>query len=538
MARTACILTSLFAGLLLLPGCPGDDDSKDPAPEEVTVLDGTADIGLQLEDVGRQTEDIRPEEVVPDIPAPDEMAAPEVVDVVTPDETICVPECEEKECGEDGCGGQCGACEGAQEVCNQGLCLCVVACDGKECGDDGCGGQCGECHEFAECFEGECLCPSECAPPGTTKCIGDEIWVCTQVSDDPPCNQWTLSEPCLLPKKCVAGECVETCAPDNCGGCCAEGICMAGTEIAACGAAGTECLTCPETHECLAGTCFCEPNCEGKACGSDGCGSTCGTCEEGLECQMELCVPAFCEPRDAMIMFNGLEANGGGFAGWNANGAGPEEAATGHAVDWAPVCSGANSYYYAATRDFIDPDSGTGLTGVLVMDGFPLLSKVLADNGLTAGDITITQSLMDMGDDIKAQDWWYDPFTTNESRNYYGSQIILWLDGEAMVKTTPDKTVVIASYNVLDNCFDDEISGLTDYAMPLDNSVLSSPVVQAAAMAFIADVGAFGFTLFYSGLQPIGQADFDEEGRDGAFFDVQQGILGLGEEPMEVAECN
>jgi len=239
-----------------------------------------------------------------------------------------------------------------------------------------------------------------------------------------------------------------------------------------------------------------------------------------------------------MIMFNGLEASGGGFAGWNATRAGPEEAATGHLTDWAPDCVGENAYYYAATRDYIDPDNGNGLTGVLVIDGFPKLSMVLTDNGLSAADLTITQSLMDLGNDIKAEDWWYDPFTTNESRNYYGSTVSIRLNGEAMVKVMPDKTVVVASYGVLDDCFDDEITGLTDFAMPQDDSALSSPVAQAAAAAFIADVGAFGLNLYYAGMQPIGQADFDEEGRYGAFFDVQQGILYLGEEPMEEAGCN
>ena len=30
--------------------------------------------------------------------------------------------------------------------------------------------------------------------------------------------------------------------------------------------------------------CDCEPNCEGKACGADGCGAYCGECSDGVEC--------------------------------------------------------------------------------------------------------------------------------------------------------------------------------------------------------------------------------------------------------------
>ena len=35
----------------------------------------------------------------------------------------------------------------------------------------------------------------------------------------------------------------------------------------------------------------CTPSCEGKLCGSDGCGSTCGTCTMGWSCELGLCKP-------------------------------------------------------------------------------------------------------------------------------------------------------------------------------------------------------------------------------------------------------
>ncbi|MDP6945929.1 MAG: hypothetical protein QF464_17395, partial [Myxococcota bacterium] len=42
-------------------------------------------------------------------------------------------------------------------------------------------------------------------------------------------------------------------------------------------------IACPDGQTCIDGGC-CEPQCDDKACGSDGCGGTCGTCEEGLIC--------------------------------------------------------------------------------------------------------------------------------------------------------------------------------------------------------------------------------------------------------------
>jgi hypothetical protein len=67
----------------------------------------------------------------------------------------CVPNCEGKECGDDGCGGECGHCPTAQ-VCVEGLCQCEPDCEDKECGEnDGCGNPCGDCP--LECTDhGEC----------------------------------------------------------------------------------------------------------------------------------------------------------------------------------------------------------------------------------------------------------------------------------------------------------------------------------------------------------------------------------------------
>jgi hypothetical protein len=43
-----------------------------------------------------------------------------------PDAPLCMPICGEKECGEDGCGGTCGVCEGI-DTCIDGFCM--VTCD-------------------------------------------------------------------------------------------------------------------------------------------------------------------------------------------------------------------------------------------------------------------------------------------------------------------------------------------------------------------------------------------------------------------------
>ena len=61
---------------------------------------------------------------------------------------VCTPNCDGKECGDDGCGGVCGTCQEGETCNDNGSCVseCVPNCDGKECGDDGCGDVCGICN--------------------------------------------------------------------------------------------------------------------------------------------------------------------------------------------------------------------------------------------------------------------------------------------------------------------------------------------------------------------------------------------------------
>ena len=61
-------------------------------------------------------------------------------------EEPCVPQCDGKECGSNGCGGTCGSCEG--QACGEDFkCVplqCDPQCEDKICGYNGCGGTCGE----------------------------------------------------------------------------------------------------------------------------------------------------------------------------------------------------------------------------------------------------------------------------------------------------------------------------------------------------------------------------------------------------------
>ncbi len=81
----------------------------------------------------------------------------------------------------------------------------------------------------------------------------------------------------LLDQGCEPACNGKVCGPDGCGGSCGECI---GGEV--CLPGGTQC---------------CTPQCFGKLCGDDGCGGQCGTCPEGMECGVyDQCVPK-CVPK-------------------------------------------------------------------------------------------------------------------------------------------------------------------------------------------------------------------------------------------------
>jgi hypothetical protein len=139
----------------------------------------------------------------------------------------CKPDCKNKECGDDGCGWECGKCDKGY-VCKNGKCEpeCIPDCGEKECGDDGCGGNCGICPDGWSCKEGKCA------------------------------------------KECTASCKDKECGDDGCGG---------------------ECGKCDEGKICIEGKCtdLCIPQCEGKQCGTDGCSGECGKCGEGEKCSVE-----------------------------------------------------------------------------------------------------------------------------------------------------------------------------------------------------------------------------------------------------------
>lgn len=156
---------------------------------------------------------------------------------------------------------------------------CEPDCESKTCGSDGCIGSCGEC-AVGQCVDGICQ-----AGPG-----------CEVTSGIPGCDGCSCEEcVCAIDSKCCWSEWAPFCAAvctAECGGCppladCFDGVCQPGS--------GENCHTCPQDCGCSDGlVCAdgqcCQPDCEGKECGYDGCGGLCGECGPEEACTSGECV--------------------------------------------------------------------------------------------------------------------------------------------------------------------------------------------------------------------------------------------------------
>ncbi|MCB9736878.1 MAG: hypothetical protein H6745_30220 [Deltaproteobacteria bacterium] len=249
--------------------------------------------------------------------------------VCVPEDQACAPTCSGRECGPDGCGGTCGTC-GDDELCGlDGTCrppTCDPDCSQKQCGSDGCGGRCGECTDpaFPTCDEDTFTCLAACVPDCRHKACGDDgcggtcgscdggetcsavgscvpsAWTCDGAryaardqcdcgcgAPDPDCAFATLATVGCDPlNRCVDGACEPlvpaawTCPPLAYD----DGItcdCGCGIPDPDCADLALTVIGCPGSDRCTgdSATCAaCVAACDGRVCGPDGCGGTCGAC--------------------------------------------------------------------------------------------------------------------------------------------------------------------------------------------------------------------------------------------------------------------
>jgi hypothetical protein len=202
--------------------------------------------------------------------------------------STCEASCDGGPCSDDGCKGVC-PCETEGDVCFDGDC-CTPSCDGKECGSDGCGGSCASCEPGMSCEDGVCVeysGPEEClgaSEPSGTDCMDLTYEGCC---DHLGRLMW-CEEGALYCIDCAGG------GNDYCGW--QDPFYNCGTDGTAdpSGVFPKDCVPCDPPclagEICVDGSCEeCIPDCTDKECGGDGCGSTCGQCDDGAVCNAGAC---------------------------------------------------------------------------------------------------------------------------------------------------------------------------------------------------------------------------------------------------------
>lgn len=163
--------------------------------------------------------------------------SPDVSDDSVAQTDGCQPNCESKQCGDDGCNGSCGTC-GVQATCNEGICMpsgCTEgpcddndpcthsdSCDGgvckgsayscddeKECTDDQCDGK-GDC--VFEIVPNRCLINGICYESGqlhaNNQCKECMPFVSKTAWSADDSNECDDNDECLTGEYCDGGECI------------------------------------------------------------------------------------------------------------------------------------------------------------------------------------------------------------------------------------------------------------------------------------------------------------------------------------------
>ena len=287
-------MTLRWIGVILaaatVASCGGGDNPPADVPADSAEAVDPGDVGPTDPGVEAATEEVggRDESQAEEVSLDEgtDLEADAADDAEAEVEVPCVPDCEDRQCGSDGCDGVCGFCEyGFLCVPATGQCkeYCEKKCDGKVCGPDGCGGDCPpgcedneECSPIFTCVPKSCVkqCDGKvCGPDGCGLTCGEcgDGFVCTkdgQCTEDTSCHEVTEIGQCIGSER-------QWCE----GAVLKKEVCDT--------AAG---YVCGYDNNALKYMCrkpeVCVPQCTGKVCGPDGCpgDGTCGTCEGDLVC--------------------------------------------------------------------------------------------------------------------------------------------------------------------------------------------------------------------------------------------------------------
>ncbi|OQX73048.1 MAG: hypothetical protein B6D64_14420, partial [Bacteroidetes bacterium 4484_276] len=215
-----------------------------------------------------------------------------------------------------------------------------------------------------------------------------------------------------------------------------------------------------------------------------------------------------------ILPFKGLNADHQGFAGWDADGTGPEPEADGHDTQ----------LYYGASLDYddIDPDPNAGLGHLLDgSTGFFNTLLQLEYRGFEIGDIKLKLGLNSLGPDVEGEDW------GNGWCNYYNNKFVIELNGEPILTVLQDTN---------------RLASMTTYWMSgasigkvYDISENASPEAQFVAQSFLKDMGTHYLKMDNEETHYVSL--FNDTGRDGAIYEITAAsLVGVHEKATFIPE--
>ncbi len=250
---------------------------------------------------------------------------------------LCLPDCTDRLCGEDGCGGLCGECDGGllcdggacvecladtdcvlPAACNDGVCVGPPVCaSSKDCPDDLiCDKEKGYCVQ--------CVTDDDC--PENFRCVEDQT--CEEIlfcASDKECKEY--DKVCRL----EIGECVDcladfdcaneawcldfVCLPDLCDQAATWPACLDG-DVVSCATNGSALAVvedCPEAHFCADATChpwLCSPDQAGCVdsmaylCNAEGSAylQEVDCADQDMACSGGECKAVVCEPGQSLCL--------------------------------------------------------------------------------------------------------------------------------------------------------------------------------------------------------------------------------------------
>jgi hypothetical protein len=214
------------------------------------------------------------------------------------------------------------------------------------------------------------------------------------------------------------------------------------------------------------------------------------------------------------IALAGLLADGFGVALWQADGSGPEPAATGHTfiTPIEPI----TAHYYIASRDYVDLAArgslgATGLVGSWVRFGAALVAA-----RRNVSDLVIRLPLTTAGADREGEDWFYEDGVETRFLQPQ-APIPLSLQGNALLEFSPRRLILTEDYRAARD-FSDVRIALVSEASPARaaRGALDGPFA-AIANAFLADLAGRSVRFVVDAIR-LTSTTFSGHGRTNARF--------------------